>query len=63
MKRLTSGISLAFALMAAPAFAQTVAVTNVTLALGDGGEPIPDATVVMRDGRILAAGRGVAVPP
>ena len=62
MKRLTSAIGLALALIAAPGFAQTVAVTNVTLALGDGSEPIPGATVVMRDGRIVAAGQSVAVP-
>jgi imidazolonepropionase-like amidohydrolase len=53
---------MALALMAAPAVAQTVAVTNVTLALGDGSDPIANGTVVMRDGRIVAAGQGVAIP-
>ena len=63
MKPLSSVLGVALALsMAAPALAQTVAITNVTLALGDGSEPIPDATVVMRDGRIVAAGPSVAVP-
>jgi imidazolonepropionase-like amidohydrolase len=62
MKRRSSAIGLVLALMATPAFTQTVAVTNVTLALGDGSEPISDATVVMRDGRIVAAGQGVAIP-
>ena len=63
MKRATSMLGLALALvMAAPAAAQTVAITNVTLATGDGGEPVANATVVMRDGRIVAAGPGVPVP-
>ena len=48
--------------VAGPALAQTIAITNATLALGDGSEPIENATVVMRDGRIVAAGAGVAVP-
>ena len=64
MKRFSSAAGLALAVtLASPAVAQTVAITNVTLALGDGSEPIADATVVMRDGQIVAAGRGVAVPP
>ena len=55
------GVALAL-LLASPALAQTIAITNATLALGDGSEPIQGATVVMRDGRIVAAGAGVAVP-
>ncbi|MEO7564957.1 MAG: amidohydrolase family protein [Sphingomicrobium sp.] len=43
-------------LSAAPAAAQTVAFTNGTVALGDGSDPIPGGTVLMRDGRIVAAG-------
>jgi imidazolonepropionase-like amidohydrolase len=50
------------ALAASPAMAQTVAITGGTVALGDGSEPIVGGTVVIRDGRIVAAGRGVAVP-
>jgi len=46
----------------APAFAQTVAITNGTLALGDGSEPIQGGTVVVRNGRVVAAGPGVSVP-
>jgi imidazolonepropionase-like amidohydrolase len=41
---------------AAPAAAETVAITGGTVALGDGSEPIPNGTVVIRDGRIVAAG-------
>jgi len=56
-------LALALALsFAAPAAAQTVAITGGTVALGDGSEPIQGGTVVIRDGRIVAAGRGVAVP-
>jgi imidazolonepropionase-like amidohydrolase len=49
-------------LTGAPALAQTVAITGGTVALGDGSEPIPGGIVIVRDGRIVAAGRGVAVP-
>ncbi len=41
---------------ATPAAAQTIAITNGTVALGDGSEPIPGGTVLIRDGRIVAAG-------
>src|SRR3954451_23141207 len=41
---------------AVPAGAQTYAIVNGTVALGDGSEPIPNGTVVVRDGRIVAAG-------
>ena len=47
---------------ASPLAAQTIAITNGTVVLGDGSEPIPGGTVVVRNGRIVAAGRGVAVP-
>ena len=46
----------AAALLAAPAAAQTFAITGGTVALGDGSQPIPNGTVVIRDGRIVAAG-------
>ncbi len=41
---------------AAPAAAETIAITGGTVALGDGSEPIPDGVVLIRDGRIQAAG-------
>ena len=44
------------------ATAQDVVITNATLAVGDGSEPVPNATVVIRDGLVVAAGPGVAVP-
>ena len=49
-------------LVASPAAAQTVAITNGIVALGDGSEPMRGATVVVRNGRIVAAGQGVSVP-
>jgi imidazolonepropionase-like amidohydrolase len=48
--------------VAMPAAAETIAITNGTVATGDGSGPIQNATVVIRDGRIVAAGQGVAVP-
>ncbi len=48
-------------LLAAPALAETVAITGGTIAVGDGSAPV-QGNVVVRDGRIVAAGPGVAVP-
>jgi len=51
--------SIAAALLlasAGPVGAQTFAIVNGTVALGDGSQPIPNGTVVIRDGRIVAAG-------
>ena len=45
-----------------PLAAQTVAITNGTLVLGDGSEPIQGGTVVVRNGRIVAAGRSATIP-
>lgn len=41
---------------AVPAGAQTFAIVGGTVALGDGSQPIPNGTVVVRDGKIVAAG-------
>lgn len=41
---------------AAPATAQTFAISGGTVALGDGSQPIPNGMVIVRDGRIVAAG-------
>ncbi|MEE2916433.1 MAG: amidohydrolase family protein [Pseudomonadota bacterium] len=49
-------------MLAAPAGAQTVAITGGTVAIGDGSAPIEGGTVVIANGRIVAAGRGVGVP-
>jgi imidazolonepropionase-like amidohydrolase len=50
------------AFIATPAVAQTVAITGGTVAIGDGGEPIENATVVIQNGKIVAAGKSVAIP-
>ncbi len=69
LRRATSpfrgGLLAAAALVAfaTPATAQTVAITNGRVVIGDGGDPIDGGTVVIRDGRVVAAGAGVAVPP
>lgn len=55
-------VLLAFSFLAAPALAETVAITGGTVALGDGSGPIQNGTVVIRDGRVVAAGQGVAAP-
>jgi imidazolonepropionase-like amidohydrolase len=47
---------------AAPLAAQAIAITGGTVALGDGSEPIQGATVVIRDGRIVAAGPNAVIP-
>ncbi len=61
MKRtlLAASAALAFASSAA---AQDMAVTNATVATGDGSAPIENATVVVRGGQVVAAGSGVTVP-
>ncbi|WNO54559.1 amidohydrolase family protein [Stakelama saccharophila] len=52
----------ATAAMAMPAAAQDVAITHARLVIGDGSAPIEDGTVVVRAGRVVAAGAGVSVP-
>ena len=49
-------IAAALLSASAPALAQTFAITGGTVALGDGSEPIPNGMVVIRDGRVVAAG-------
>jgi imidazolonepropionase-like amidohydrolase len=63
VKRLVHGAAaLLLSLASSSALAQTIAITGGTVALGDGSEPIEGGTVVVRNGRIVAAGRNVAVP-
>jgi imidazolonepropionase-like amidohydrolase len=58
VKRFLQGAgALLLALGSTSAIAQTIAITGGTVALGDGSEPIESGTVVIRDGRIVAAGR------
>ena len=53
IRRFASALLLA---TAAPVFAQTFAISGGTVALGDGSQPIPNGMVVVKDGRIVAAG-------
>jgi imidazolonepropionase-like amidohydrolase len=63
MRRLVhASLALALAVVASPAFAQSIAITGGRVVLGDGTPPIDGGTVVINNGRVLAAGRGVAVP-
>ena len=59
MKRLLLPL---LALVSAPAFAQTVAITGGKLVIGDGSAPIEGGTVIVSNGRIVAAGSNVAIP-
>lgn len=62
MNRLLALAASAITLASSPAPAQDVAITGATVALGDGSDPIENATVVVRGGRVVAAGSGVEVP-
>ncbi|WAT17096.1 amidohydrolase family protein [Aurantiacibacter sp. MUD11] len=62
LRLLTAASAIALGSMALPATAQDVAITGATVALGDGSDPIENATVVVRGGRVVAAGAGVSVP-
>lgn len=52
----------ALALAATPASAQDMVITNAKVAIGDGSEPVENATVVIRDGKVVEAGAGVNAP-
>ncbi|MEO6433600.1 MAG: amidohydrolase family protein [Sphingomicrobium sp.] len=60
MKRLLLAVLLAGA---TPLAAQTIAITGGRVALGDGSAPIDNGIVVIRDGRIVAAGANARIPP
>ncbi|HSM53897.1 MAG TPA: amidohydrolase family protein [Erythrobacter sp.] len=57
------GASAAAIALAAPAMAQDFAITNATVATGDGSAPIANATVVVRGGKIAAVGADVRPDP
>lgn len=68
-KRLTPlgviGIAMGFAgaFIGYNASAQDFAITNATVAKGDGGAPIEGTTVVVRDGRVAEVGKNVEIAP
>ena len=55
-------LGLAGAFVGARAGAQDFAITNATVAIGDGSAPVQGATVIVRGGKVVAAGEGAAVP-
>ena len=50
------------AALASPVAAQTIAITNARVVIGDGSAPIEGGTVIVRDGRIVSAGAGGVIP-
>jgi imidazolonepropionase-like amidohydrolase len=62
LRSVRTAIAAVLALLAAPALAQSIAITNGRVVVGDGTPPIDGGTVVINNGRVVAAGRGVAVP-
>lgn len=64
MKRaLTFAAASALALAASAAAAQDLAITNATVATGDGSAPMEGATVVIKAGKVVAVGREVRPDP
>ncbi len=57
-----TGLVMALILAAAPAYAETIAITGGKVIIGDGSAPINGGTVVIRDGNVVSAGAGIAVP-
>ena len=61
-RKLTLALAALLAATAAPALAQSVAITGGKLVIGDGSDPIEGGTVLVQDGKVIAAGRNVVVP-
>ncbi len=57
-----TALSIATAAFATPVFAQTIAITGGRLIIGDGSAPIEGGTVLISQGHIIAAGRGLPIP-
>src|ERR1043166_4841276 len=62
--RITTALAASLPTFATAAGSQTIAITGATVIDGTGRAPIPDAVVLIRDGRIAALGtaREVAIP-
>ena len=61
--RLVTGLSLAFIIGASTAaHTQTTALRGARLVDGSGGAPLDNATIVIRDGRIVAIGPSAGTP-
>ena len=59
MKRLLLPL---LALVSTPALAQTIAITGGKVVIGDGSAPIDGGTVLVANGRVIAAGSNIAIP-
>ncbi len=63
MKCLLSGAAFAAIAVTAPVAAQDVAIINATVAIGDGSEPINEATIIVRGGEVVAVGTELRPDP
>lgn len=63
MKRCFALALAPLALLAQPLAAQDFAITNATVATGDGSAPIEGATVIVREGKIAAVGTALRPDP
>ena len=63
MKRLLAFGTAVLAALTSPLAAQDFAIVNAVVAIGDGSEPIENASVVVRGGNVAAVGSGSAVDP
>jgi len=61
-RRFTLALAALLAGSAAPALAQSVAITGGKVVIGDGSDPISGGTVLVQNGKVVAAGRNVVVP-
>lgn len=61
-RMMLNAAALLAAASAFPALAQDMAITNARVVVGDGGAPIEQGTVLVRAGKVIAAGAGVIVP-
>ncbi len=62
MKRLALAFFSTVAFAAAPVAAETIAITGGKVVIGDGSAPIDGGTVIIRNDRVVAAGRNVTIP-
>ena len=62
MKRVLTLAASAAAFASTPVLAQDVALSGVTLATGDGSEPVTDGAVLIRGGKVVYAGPASGMP-
>ena len=62
MKRLATIFVTSVSLLTSGASAETLAITGGTVVVGDGSAPMEGATVILRNDKVVAAGRNVSIP-